>query len=235
MDTAKFYDEWSVSYDTDSNRTRDLDEQVMRETFAELCFQNILELGCGTGKNTMFLAEICETLEAFDFSPNMIAKAKAKVQARNVSFIRADITTKWPREDSSVDLIVCNLVLEHIEKLSGLFAEARRTLVGSGRFFISELHPFRQYQGMKANFKRKIDTAKSLTAVNVGDSVDSVDSVESIETFQAIESEAFVHHISEFLQIAKEHKFVLEDLKEWWHHEDAGGTPRLVTLNFKKS
>src|SRR5688572_1290932 len=132
MDTAKFYDEWSVSYDTDRNRTRDLDEQVMRETFADLRFQNILELGCGTGKNSALLAEIGENVEAFDFSPNMIEKAKAKVRVTNVIFRHTDITCAWPRKDSSVDLIVCNLVLEHIKDLSTVFAEAKRTLTGSG-------------------------------------------------------------------------------------------------------
>jgi malonyl-CoA O-methyltransferase len=62
--------------------------------------------------------------------------------------------------------------LEHIEDLSFVFAEAARTLSSKGRFFINELHPFRQYEGKKARFYRNEEK---------------------------IEVDAFIHNISDFL------------------------------------
>jgi ubiquinone/menaquinone biosynthesis C-methylase UbiE len=58
MEIHEAYTDWSATYDSDRNLTRDLDQEVTRETLANLNFESILELGCGTGKNTELLAEI---------------------------------------------------------------------------------------------------------------------------------------------------------------------------------
>jgi len=135
MSIQKAYNDWSETYDTDENLTRDLDQKVTQEALADLHFKSILEIGCGTGKNTSFLAKIGEIVYAVDFSQGMIEKAKEKVRAENVRFAMMDITQKWNFEDQSFDLIVCNLVvLEHIEDLSFIFSEAARVLKDKGRF-----------------------------------------------------------------------------------------------------
>src|SRR5688500_1920477 len=121
MNIQKAYNEWSASYDADKNLTRDLDQEVTREALANLHFNSILEIGCGTGKNTAFLAQIADSVHALDFSLGMIEKAKEKVQAKNVRFSVADITNKWPCSDGEFDLVVCNLVLEHIADLAFIF------------------------------------------------------------------------------------------------------------------
>lgn len=207
MSIEKAYSEWSQTYDTDRNLTRDLDQQVMREALADLRFTSILEIGCGTGKNTTFLAQIGVRVHALDFSEGMIEKAKEKVKATNVRFSIADLTQTWPCEDRAYDLIVCNLVLEHIEDLSFIFSEAFRVLEAGGRFLIHELHPFRQYEGKKARF----DRGEGITEIP-----------------------AFVHHISDFLNAASEEGFRLVKLNERWHAEDQGKPPRMISFLFEK-
>ena len=208
MNIQNAYNEWSDSYDTDENLTRDLDQQVTKETLANLRFNSILEIGCGTGKNTAFLAQIGISVHALDFSQGMIEKAKEKVHANNVRFSMVDITKKWPCNDREFDLIVCNLVLEHIENLSHIFFEAERTLEPKGRFFINELHPFKQYEGSKARFYREDETT---------------------------EVEAFVHHISEFTNAAIANGLTLMKLNEYWHEADQNKLPRLISLMFMKA
>src|SRR6266850_3264540 len=105
--------------------------------------KSILEIGCGTGKNTRWLSEIGGQVHAIDFSAAMIEQARQKCAAENVTFSLADITKRWPIADASIDLVTCNLVLEHISDLTFIFAEAGRVLLDGGRFFVSELHPFR--------------------------------------------------------------------------------------------
>ncbi|HJR81207.1 MAG TPA: class I SAM-dependent methyltransferase [Anaerolineales bacterium] len=207
MSIQKAYDDWSDTYDTDENLTRDLDQKVTQEILAKLHFDSILEIGCGTGKNTMFLAQIGATVYAVDFSEGMIRKARDKVKAENVHFAMMDITQKWNVEDQSFDLVVCNLVLEHIESLSFTFAQAARVLKENGRFFINELHPFKQYEGKKARFYREEET---------------------------IEVGAFVHHISEFLNAARANGLALVELSEHWHEKDRGKSPRLLSFIFEK-
>jgi len=43
---------------------------------------------------------------------------------------------------------------------------------------------------------------------------------------------AFVHHISDFLNAAVANGLALVQLNEWWHGEDEGKPPRLVTFMF---
>jgi len=198
------YDDWAATYDLDRNLTRDLDQVVTRRTLAHRRCQSILEIGCGTGKNTPLLADIGEKVLALDFSQAMINRAKEKLPLDHVTFAVADLTCSWPCDDQSVDLVVCNLVLEHIGDLSFIFAE---TLMVGGDFFICELHPFRQYQGIKANFKRDQGT---------------------------IEIPAFVHHTSEFIRAAHSHGLAIESFNEWWHEDDQDKLPRLVSFLFKK-
>ena len=207
MSIQKAYNEWSETYDKDENLTRDLDQKVTREELADLHFTSILEIGCGTGKNTSFYSQIGEKVDAVDFSQGMIEKAKTKVKAENVKFSPMDLTKKWMFDDHSFDLIVCNLVLEHIEDISFVFSEASRVLESQGRFFINELHPFRQYEGRKARYQKD---------------------------GEVMEVDAFVHHISDFVNAALANGLKLITLDEYWHEADHNKTPRIVSLLFEK-
>jgi ubiquinone/menaquinone biosynthesis C-methylase UbiE len=208
MNVQAAYNQWSDTYDTDENLTRDLDHNVTRQVLEAMHFKVILETGCGTGKNTVFYAQIGEQVQALDLSEGMIAKAREKVRADNVTFSVADLTQKWPCDAGTVDLVVCNLVLEHIKDLGFIFAEAKRVLVPGGKFFISELHPFKQYSGSQAQFRQGKETTKVT---------------------------AYVHHISDFVGATDGRGFQLLELKEWWHEEDEGSKlPRLVTFMFGK-
>lgn len=207
MNIQDAYNEWSETYDSDENLTRDLDSLVTRAALTGQCFDSILEIGCGTGKNTMFLTEIGTRVHSLDFSQRMLAKAKAKVDAANLLFSHADLTKPWPCEDAAYDLIVCCLVLEHIEDLAHIFFEAARTLRPGGKFTIDELHPFKQYAGKKAQFLRD---------------------------GEIIQVDAFVHHISDFLRAAEDQGLQLGMLNEHWHDQDQGKPPRLVSLMFTK-
>ncbi|MGE5352295.1 MAG: class I SAM-dependent methyltransferase [Acidobacteriota bacterium] len=207
MTVKKAYNSWSDTYDTDINLTRDLDEVATRESLNGPRYERTLELGCGTGKNTPFLSAISEQMWAVDFSEGMISRAKEKLKSDNVTFSLADITSPWPFSDGAFDLVVANLVLEHIEDLRFIFSEASRTLKKGGKFFLCELHPFRQYQGKKARFER-------------GD--------------KTIEIKAYIHDVSDFLTSAKDNGLNLKDLREWRHEKDEAGIPRLISFIFEK-
>lgn len=207
MSVQKAYDLWSASYDADHNPTRDLDRTVMAQTLGGQQFGSILEVGCGTGKNTKFLAQIGEQVTAVDFSPGMLAQAKAKISAANVKFQEADITQPWPAPAASFDLVTFNLILEHIEELNFVMKQASQTLAANGRLFICELHPFKQYRGSQARFTQN----------------DEVNFVP-----------AFTHHTSDYLKAAQNCGLKLSELQEWWHEDDVGKPPRLISFMFHK-
>lgn len=207
MDIQNAYNQWSGTYDSDENLTRDLDQRVTMDLLGNLHFDSILELGCGTGKNSGFLAKLASVVHAVDFSEGMIQKAKEKVQAENVHFSMMDITQRWDFGDQYFDLVVCNLVLEHIEDLQFVFSEAARVLQSNGYFFINELHPFRQYDGKQARFTRNEAT---------------------------VEVDAFVHHVSDFFGAAIENGLALIKLNEYWHEADENKLPRILSLMFER-
>lgn len=208
MSIQHAYDEWSENYDKDENLTRDLDARITRVTLDGRHFRSILETGCGTGKNTVFFAQIADSVHALDFSEGMIEKARSKIQVKNVRFEQADLNQSWPCPDSAYDLISCNLVLEHIANLSHIFAEAARTLAPQGCFLVNELHPFKQYRGTKARFEHGREP---------------------------VEVDAFVHHISEFLHVAETHGLTLIRFDEVWHEADIDKPPRIASFLFEKT
>ena len=123
-----------------------------------------------------------------------------------VKFQIADITRGWKIENNFADLVICNLILEHIKDLDFIFKQAFQKLKSKGIFFISELHPFKQYTGSKA----KYETEKGIE-----------------------ELEVYVHHISEFTSSAKNNGFKIIDLHEWFD-EDQKEMPRLISFVFGK-
>lgn len=152
MSVKDAYKSWSEIYDHNENKTRDLDLLATQTILKSLYFDNVIEIGCGTGKNTEWLAAISKKIIAIDFSSEMIAIAKKKVNQHHVKFIEADISKKWNLENEFSDLVICNLVLEHLKDLSNVFKEAHRVLKNNGYFFISEIHPMKRFIGSQAKF-----------------------------------------------------------------------------------
>ena len=208
MNTRQAYDIWSAQYDTNKNKTRDLEGQALRQELQNIPFSNCLEIGCGTGKNTAWLVQKAAHVMAVDFSEEMLARAKNKINPERVTFIQADITTAWPFGAELYDLVSFSLVLEHIADLDQIFKEAAQALKPGGYIYLGELHPFKQYAGTKARFE-------SETGRN--------------------ELECFIHHISDFVQAAKKYNITLLDLNEYFDPADQKGIPRILTLIFQKS
>ena len=207
MSIENAYNIWADQYDTNVNRTRDLDKKCTIETLNNLVFKNVLELGCGTGKNTEWLLNKAERIIGLDFSQEMLNKAEEKISDKRVTFKKADLTKDWKIENNFADLITSSLTLEHIKNLDHIFSQANQKLNKNGLFFISELHPFKQYSGSKAQYETENGTK---------------------------ELEVYVHHISEYIDDAKNNGFQLIELKEWFDKNSKNGIPRLISLLFKK-
>lgn len=206
MEIKNAYDIWAAQYDTNHNRTRDLEGVAMRGTLKDLEYDRCLEIGCGTGKNTIWLAENSGYLTAADFSEEMLLKARQKIAAGKVEFIQTDVTLKWPFQKNFYDLVTFSLVLEHIEDLEHAFYEASLCLKAGGLLYMGELHPFKQYKGTKARF----DTAEGRQEVN-----------------------CFTHNISDFINAAKKAGFNLVELNEYFDN-DTVAVPRILVLLFMK-
>jgi len=206
MNVKQAYNSWSVTYDTVENKTRDLEAKALRQSVLGENLE-ILEIGCGTGKNTEFLQTKAKKLIGADFSAEMLEKARTKITAENVEFRQMDLREPWEFEENSFDLITCSLALEHIQNIDFVFSEANRVLRTGGKFYFGELHPFKQYQGSKARFE---------TGAGV------------------FELECFVHNVSEFFEAGRRTNFDCVELKEWFDDDDKTQIPRLLSMILRK-
>ena len=144
MNIQDAYTRWSDTYDSDRNLTRDLDHRATRDALTGLRYQNIMELGCGTGKNTAFLTAIGQRILALDFSPGMLRHAKAKINSDAVFFVVADLTKPWPCKDKTFELIVCNFMKD------GNKIELRILCIGQIYIVLNERHhPRKTHQGLR--------------------------------------------------------------------------------------
>ena len=199
------YNAWAYQYDNNINPTRDLDKTVTKESLSNIDFFKVLELGCGSGKNTEWIITKADKLVGLDFSKNMLELARKKITSKKVTFINADINEKWPINNNSFDLATINLTLEHIEILDHVFNSLFMKLVPGGKCFICELHPKKQLAGSKAQFK---------------------------ENGTEIALDVFQHSEQDYIQSAEKAGFNLLAKKDWYDSEE--NIPRLISFLFEK-
>ena len=87
------------------------------------------------------------------------------------------------------------------------FNQANLKLKKGGLFFLSESHPFNQYSGSKVHYETENDT---------------------------MELEVYIHHISEYIDNAKNNGLKLLEMKEWFDENNQNGLPRLISILFEK-
>lgn len=207
MNVKEGYQIWSTQYDTNENKTRDLEAKALQATLSNIKFDKVLEFGCGTGKNTVWLQHHAKQITAVDFSEAMLAIASEKVKTANTQFVIADINKPWDFTNEKFDLVTYSLVLEHIEKLDSVFEKIALITNEHAFIYIGELHPFKQYAGSKARF--------------------TTEAGEQIVT-------CFTHNISDFLAAANKYNFELRLLEEWFDDDNKSNIPRILTLLFQK-
>jgi len=207
MDISNAYNSWAAQYDTNDNKTRDLEALTLKKLLSGKNYKHCLEVGCGTGKNTEWLLTICDQITSIDVSQGMLEIAKNKIKSTKVNFTKADITKDWTFAKTTYDLVTFSLMLEHIEDLHAVFHKVSKVTATGSQVYIGELHPFKQYAGSKARFETETGT-QVLTCFN--------------------------HHVTDFIQAANASGFQLLQLNEQFDDADRTQIPRILNLVFEK-
>ena len=208
MNIKNAYNSWAQQYDTNENKTRDLEALALRSLLKNHAFENCLEIGCGTGKNTEWLATKTRSVLAIDLSEEMLAKAKEKILSEKVQFMQVNILEDWAFATTNhLDLATFSLVLEHIENLEIIFQKLSIVMKSGGYVYVGELHPFKQYTGSKARF----ETAEGVQVVT-----------------------CFNHHVSDFTEAAQKNGFDVETIQEFFDDGDRSTIPRILAILLRK-
>jgi len=128
----------------------------------------VLEIGCGSGAYTTFVArEVGKEgiVEALDIQPAMLAQLKkklAKPENSDIQNIRLHESSAYqlPFEEGSIDLVYMITVLPEIPDQAKVLAEVRRVLKVNGILAVTEFFPDPDYplssttskKGEKAGF-----------------------------------------------------------------------------------
>lgn len=145
------YDRWAPVYDHDLNPMQGIEQEHLRRAVGDANGKRTLDLGCGTGRHALWLADQGAEVVAVDFSAGMLAEARNKAGAERIEFVALDLTEPLPYF-AEFDLVVSGLVLEHLNELEPFFAAAYGVLKPGGRAVISGMHPAMFLRGAQARF-----------------------------------------------------------------------------------
>jgi ubiquinone/menaquinone biosynthesis C-methylase UbiE len=111
---------------------------IRRDAFDVRGCKRILDAGCGNGRYSKFL--LCEAdadalITGFDYSQQMLQRARKRLRNDRVTHVAADLT-RLPYPDAGFDAIVCGWVLEHLPDPRPGLRELARVLRPGGKLLL---------------------------------------------------------------------------------------------------
>jgi ubiquinone/menaquinone biosynthesis C-methylase UbiE len=219
VDTRQGYNRWSETYDTTGNPLVAIEEIALTEMLGSIRGLKAVDLGCGTGRNTQKLQALGARVTGVDFSEGMLAKAREASPGSSIQYHQHDLNEPLPFSDNSFDLVLCSLVLEHVEKLGPVLSEMKRIVKQTGFIFISDLHPAMRLKSAQAQF----------TDHATGEDVRPI---------------GYVHSLSDYVLSITKTGLTIEDMREFDGRSDLVekfpkmakyvGWPMLVTFKLRK-
>ena len=132
-DNKSFWNRYAKLYDFEISMTSG---KAYKEMFRRLAdalspYMNVLEVATGTGLIAVNIAARVSRVEAIDFAPKMIAKAKGKKPPANVHFSVED-ATRLSFADNSFDAVIISNALHIMPNPTAVLANISRVLKPNG-------------------------------------------------------------------------------------------------------
>ena len=148
------YTDWAESYDSEyDNPVITGEDLVFDRIVSRLKKDTVLDVGAGTGRHAINLSRAGANVTAVEPNHRMLSKAREKAVAENlaIEFLSGEVYS--PLDDQRVfDLVLCCLVLSHVEDLRrGLKALCRRVAPG-GHLVVTDFHPVNLLVGMRTSY-----------------------------------------------------------------------------------
>lgn len=143
------YNKWSETYHIEANPIKLLSDEFIMECLPSLDGKRVLDAGCGTGKICQGVVERgAAFVKGIDLSPKMIAEAKKNCPT--AEFDTGDLSVK--AIDEKFDVVICGLVLGHINSLESALTNLTGSLKNGGHLIITDFHPYQTMNNAKRTF-----------------------------------------------------------------------------------
>ncbi|KAI1760401.1 S-adenosyl-L-methionine-dependent methyltransferase [Hypoxylon sp. FL1150] len=160
LPTNEAYDRWAAVYDTDGNFLQALDTIELKTLFPQFLLSitspkpwRIVDLGCGTGRNTALLLTVPQIAEAIalDSSKGMLEVARSRLRRSDVGAdppdspkLRLEVfdmltSPSPPTSARQADGVISTLVVEHVP-LSVFFSQVSQILKPGGVLLLTNMH-----------------------------------------------------------------------------------------------
>jgi ubiquinone/menaquinone biosynthesis C-methylase UbiE len=133
----------------------ELEEPEADRALGDVKDLEVLDVGAGTGRHAVRVAQRGARVTAVDFSGEMLARARQKTGADRVRWLVHDVALPLPFEARSFDRVLSALVLEHIpvSDLASFFRDLGRVARDDGLIVVTAMHPAMFLKGVSANFR----------------------------------------------------------------------------------
>jgi ubiquinone/menaquinone biosynthesis C-methylase UbiE len=122
--------------------------KIQPKAFVEFCDQflrdtgSVAEIGCGSGRGTMYLSAIGADVTAIDISA--VSLARARMRAPHARFVRSTALA-LPFRNESFDIVVSDGVIHHTPNARTSFSECARVLRPGGYLYVGVYKRRRYY------------------------------------------------------------------------------------------
>ncbi len=135
--------------------------KIVREMLSKWSTSSGLEVGCGTGRFTALLGELCQDLTVVDLAESMLRVTRDRVsyhkkESHVQRFSNASIYN-LPFESNSFDAVISINVFSHLENPRKALSEFSRIQRFNGRLLFSfpNLHSYYYFPGLLVNLRRE--------------------------------------------------------------------------------
>jgi 2-polyprenyl-3-methyl-5-hydroxy-6-metoxy-1,4-benzoquinol methylase len=143
MHEHKRFDDEAATWDDDPGHEKRqvAVAQAITEAVALRPRMKAVDVGGGTGRLSILLADLVGSVVVTDPSAGMVRVAQERIEAAGLSdrlrAVQADLTTD--RLDGSYDVVWSSMALHHVEDLDGLLRSVADLLVDGGRLCNADL------------------------------------------------------------------------------------------------
>jgi ubiquinone/menaquinone biosynthesis C-methylase UbiE len=143
MHEHKRFDDVAATWDDDpGHEQRQVAvAQAIKEAVTLSRRMKAVDVGGGTGRLSILLADLVGSVIVTDPSAGMVRVAQERIEAAGLSdrlrAVQADLTTD--RLDGAYDVVWSSLALHHVQDLDGLLRSVADLLVDGGRLCIADL------------------------------------------------------------------------------------------------